>query len=421
MSPLVSRLAAMAAMTGAAAGGLLCAAGAAAAPITQYVTVQPIQVCNDAGTACADVNLNAGFTDKIFEQAGLGVIYLPTVRYNNSTFLTTRVDDLNPTRIDEWRQLIRGPGHGQSPNSTTINAWFIEQLVDANNQAAYAGVSFINANGIIVAENSRTDTFAHELGHNFGLNHGTFGVAAGDQRNLMTGAGRIVPTTVADIAPSGQLLDQLNQQQIDKIRAPLFSVDLINATATSTGAADRFLVRLQGNNPGQSLRRMKVWYPAGDPVVHLLENADALIAAGCPAPAFQASRNVLTDGTQEIVYDFPDGCFFAATNVGFAFLPFDGTGPVDFPDPFSFIFEFDDGTTSQAGFDPLTRTASSQDPDAILGFNGTPDYGPPADTLPEPLGFELHEVAVAEPGALPTMLAGMGLMLLIGLVGRRKV
>ena len=57
----------------------------------------------------------------------------------------------------------------QSSNSTTINAWFIEQLVDANNQVAYAGVSFINANGLIVTENSRTDTFAHELGHNFGL------------------------------------------------------------------------------------------------------------------------------------------------------------------------------------------------------------------------------------------------------------
>ena len=150
------------------------------------------------------------------------------------------------------------------------------------------------------------------------------------------------------MAPGGQLLDQLNQQQIDKIRQPLFSVDLINAVASSPVQGGAFRVQLQGNNPSQSLHRMKVWYPAGDPVVHLLENADALIAAGCPAPAFQWSRNVLADGTQEIVYDFPDGCFFAAANVGFSFIPFDGTAPVDFPDPFTFIFEFDDGTTSQA-------------------------------------------------------------------------
>ena len=222
------------------------------------------------------------------------------------------------------------------------------------------------------------------------------------------------------MAPGGQLLDQLNQQQIDKIRQPLFSVDLINAVASSPVQGGAFRVQLQGNNPSQSLHRMKVWYPAGDPVVHLLENADALIAAGCPAPAFQWSRNVLADGTQEIVYDFPDGCFFAAANVGFSFIPFDGTAPVDFPDPFTFIFEFDDGTTSQAGFDPLTRTASSQDPDAILGFIGTPDYGPPADTLPEPLGFEVHEVTVSEPDTLAAMAAGLGFALLAYPQRRRR-
>jgi Peptidase M66 len=390
-------------------------------PITQYVTVQPIQVCNDTGTDCAAVNLRNDFMQKVYEQAGVGVTFLPTVQYNNSTFMTTRVDDLNPTRIDEWRQLIRGPGHGQSTNSTTINAWFIEHLVDANNQVAYRGVSFINANGIIVTEDAVSDTLAHELGHNFGLNHTTFGVAAGDLKNLMT-AGRTVPTTIADIAPSGQLLDQLNQQQIDKIRQPLFSVDLINAVASSPSQGSSFRVQLQGNNPSQSLRRMKVWYGAGDPVVHLLENADALIAAGCAAPAFQWSRNILADGTQEIVYDFSEGCFFAASSVGFSFLPFDGTGPVDRPDPFSFIFEFDDGTTSQAGFDPLTRTASSQDPDAILGFNGIPDYGPPADTLPEPLGFELHEIvaAVDAPRALTTTVVGLALILLASATARRR-
>ena len=100
----------------------------------------------------------------------------------------------------------------------------------------------------------------------------------------MTGTGRTAPSTIADVAPGGQLLDQLNQQQIDKIRQPLFSVDLINAVASSAVQGGAFRVQLQGNNPSQSLHRMKVWYPAGDPVVHLLENADALIAAGVRRP-----------------------------------------------------------------------------------------------------------------------------------------
>ena len=129
----------LAPFAGAVAAAATWTSSASAVPITQYVTVQPIQVCNDAGTACADVNLRNDFMQKIYEQAGLGVIFLPTVQYNNSMFLTTRVDDLNPTRIDEWRQLIRGPGHGQSSNSTTINAWFIEQFVDANNQVGLCG------------------------------------------------------------------------------------------------------------------------------------------------------------------------------------------------------------------------------------------------------------------------------------------
>ena len=50
--------------------------------------VQPIQVCNDSGKGCADVNLFADITAKILEQARLKVNFLPTNRLNASRFLS---------------------------------------------------------------------------------------------------------------------------------------------------------------------------------------------------------------------------------------------------------------------------------------------------------------------------------------------
>ena len=390
------------------------------APIDRYVTVQPIQVCDNTGTVCAAMPLNEAIADKSFAQAGLDVIVLPTVRYNNSAFTTTAVDDFNPTRIDEWRALLRGPGHGQSSNSTTINAFFVDRIVDPIG-ADLRGVSFINGNGIVVSGSQALgDTFTHELGHNLGLNHLTFGNSPQGPRNLMSdGVTRIKPSTAADVTPDGQQLDQLGQQQIDKIRAPLFSVGMANATATGNGGPgsvfERFLVRMSGGPASEALDRLKVWYPAGTNVASTSENDDALIAAGCPAPCATSTRNILADGTEEWVYEFHDNFFISQANRGFSFLPlaFGPSGAYS-PTPFSFTFEFDSGISSQAGFDAGARTSSSQDPAAIRIFEGIPAYGPPASDLPIPDGYAAHlaseDAEVPEPGTLALLAAGLVLL-----------
>ena len=392
---------------------------ASAVPIDRYVTVQPIQVCDNAGANCAAMPLNESIADKAFGQAGVDVIVLPTVRYNNTNFTTTSVDDFNPTRIDEWRALLRGPGHGQSSNSTTINAFFVGRVVDPTS-ADIRGVSFINGNGIVISgSQALADTFTHELGHNFGLDHLTFGNSPQDPKNLMSDGGtRIKPLSAADVTPDGQQLDQLQQQQINKVRAPLFSVGLANATATGTGGPpvdqfERFLIRMSGGPTNESLNRVKVWYPAGANVASTRENDDALIANGCQAPCVNSTKTILGDGTEQWAYDFRPDAFISQPNLGFSFIPlaFGASGAYS-PTPFSFTFEFDSGVSSQAGFDADTRSASSQDPDAIRFFTGIPAYGPPASELPIPDGYAAHlasedGVQVPQPGTLALLAASL--------------
>ncbi len=309
-------------VTAIVAGAAGWCAPARAVPIDRFVTVQPIQVCDNAGANCAAMPLNEAIADKAFGQAGLDVIVLPTVRYNNSTFTTTTIDDLNPTRIDEWRALLRGPGHGQSSNSTTINAFFVNRIVDSAN-AEIRGVAFINGNGLVIsATQALGDTFAHEFGHNLGLDHSTFGNLPQSPNNLMSaGATRIKPSSAADVAPDGLQLDQLTPQQIAKVRAPLFSVGMANATATGTGSPaagefERFSIRMSGGPTNESLDRVKVWYPAGTNVASTRENDDALIANGCPAPCVTSTKNILGDGTEEWVYAFREDFFISQSNLG---------------------------------------------------------------------------------------------------------
>ncbi|MBW4482482.1 MAG: hypothetical protein KME14_08060 [Tildeniella torsiva UHER 1998/13D] len=188
--------------------------------IDKVVTVQPIQVCSDAGDDCANVNqtLFAAETNKIWAQAGITFNFLNFTQFN-STFFQTNVDDDN---ADDSLTNLFDSGSA-NPDDTVISMWFIKQFDSLDT----FGVAFLNSNRLAIADNvfsfnfgnGRLDTIAHEIGHTFGLDHNTFGTDDDITNNLMTSGGtRLVPDTIGDITPDGANLDQLNQLQIDQAR-----------------------------------------------------------------------------------------------------------------------------------------------------------------------------------------------------------
>jgi hypothetical protein len=277
---------------------MMClACGAArAVPVTGYITVQPIDVCSGAPgttTGCAPIN-SAGqnylsapvgvigsnvsgtnVTRAIWTQIGLDITYMPAVQYPNAGgFLTLAVDPgSNPLTSTLFKTLSDQDAisQGQPPtpapplsqNPTTINMFFLNRLVPITPPGGTLyGFSWIDNNGVAIAANSlsglgaRPDTIAHELGHNFDLDHNTFGagpdasgacnaacaanlMTAGDSRTLSTNAN--VLTNLA----TGKA-DQLNTLQSMHVLDPTGFLNPIpgvsatvspSATASSLGAA----------------------------------------------------------------------------------------------------------------------------------------------------------------------------------------
>jgi hypothetical protein len=216
---------------------------AGAIPIDRTITIQPIDVCSTDGKTCANgeglLAATLGTTSSALAQAGLGVAVLPPVKYDDSAYLTTSFNLGSAT--DQGRQLMRTPGHGQNANPQVLNMFFVPNLIDATGAQTLYGASFINGNGMIIGPNPRPDTIAHEIGHNLGLDHTTFG--AGSPANLMTdGAIRTIPTSPTTVGVSTDLVDSA---QIQQARAPLFSV----GQTQEWMIADRVTPRSAGLNP----------------------------------------------------------------------------------------------------------------------------------------------------------------------------
>lgn len=182
------------------------------------VTVQPIQVCNDAGGDCANsaMNLFLAETDKIWAPADIDIDFLSFMTVNSSAQLNE----------DNFGDL------GLNADPSIVNMWFVEDLSECGGPAdptalfgcgssagrvAITDLVFAFAGGI-----GRLDTIAHELGHVLGLGHFDFG--AGAANNLMTqGSDRTIPTTIDDIFPDGLDLDQLTAAQITEARSSDFA------------------------------------------------------------------------------------------------------------------------------------------------------------------------------------------------------
>ena len=409
--------------------GLAYASLASALPF-QVIAIQPIQVCDDAGGNCAPVNLDPAVLNKIFGQADLGIALVNDVKQlARSNFQVVDVVAANQSQLDEARQLLRGThlaALGLSANSPVLNVFFVNDLreTDLNGEltavgSSAVGFAFINSNGIIIDQAARIDTLAHEIGHNAGLDHGTLGAGGAD--NLMTdGSVRSSPATVADINPTGAMLDKLTGAQVTEARNPLFSVNVAKATATTEdcvlagcdGPRAEFLVR---NEPVQgstdTLSKVTIVYAPGTLGEISNFRPRPLDADGdCGNFLEPIVTSISANGGIVIEIPFTPGCFDPGDALAFV-SEFFGPGGVALV-PLSFRFEFAGGFSSQGGFD---GTGFSTERPTELSFTA-----PPVTTNIVPL---TDIGAVEEPGFVviePSTLSLGGSILLLLVASRHK-
>lgn len=173
---------------------LLLSGAAQALPITHQLIVNPIQVCNNSGTGCANSSLQLyeSVTDKIWSQAGIDIVFLSWKQFDDSASLF----------ISSTSELVK-PGN-QAMGGNVINMWFITQYSGAYGAANSGGRRVAISNSVFSYTHpsdpgiGRRDTIAHELGHILGLPH--FGAA--DPLNLMTtGGSRNAATQLQQVTP----------------------------------------------------------------------------------------------------------------------------------------------------------------------------------------------------------------------------
>jgi PEP-CTERM motif len=196
-----------------ALSALFATAPAQALP-TRQVTLQPWQVCDDAGNNCATTGLFGAFTTKIWAQADIVVNFLSMQTVNSSARLNE----------DDFSDL------GNVGSASIIDLWFVNDLTDCGGPVSGTLFGCGTTGGWFAVTQAvfdysavgRVDTLAHELGHVLGLGHSDFGAGGAD--NLMTaGSTRNIPQVLGDVNPDGLGLDKLTAAQIAEARSSDFT------------------------------------------------------------------------------------------------------------------------------------------------------------------------------------------------------
>ena len=389
---------------------LACAIPIAAASTAQAgpIQVHPIIVCQSGGV-CPGGNpsdpssvysqiLNQSVLDRIFAQTAgtdaAGVSYpgasfvLQSPVTLTSTAFSTVVVDIAGNPLDSAHQLIRGAGHLQAAEPTTLNVFLVDDIKLVSGPTplrSIPGYGLISGNGLVISKSANVDTLAHELGHNLGLGH-VDGKAWDDPNDLMRSAARNAPSTPGDgrIATSIDLLTgTAANDQVAKANQALFTVNLASASVGTRpgdckrGALNCGLSIISNVAPTtESLIGVRLrWLDASAVSSAVIDTpidgvnglgSDVSDRLGCDQTDFSLAPLANPGGVPggELHITFPAGCMSPGieSGVAFGFLgqSDNGNGPgLYFAPPFSVQFDFADGSTSIAGYDETTGASTS--------------------------------------------------------------
>jgi hypothetical protein len=238
-------------MAGWTIASLAGSAYATGVTVTKYAVIQPIDVCatNGASGGCApfntssqspdpstatattpigwvDSSTNINLTREMWLQAGIDVTFLPMLQYNNTTYQSIDVNCSSNCTVlgsNAFHALTTSPGPAAASgclsnclvpiylptyafaNANAIPMFFVNSITPTSPlTGTYFGFGWVNGAGVAVGKLTffpgginpipRFDTMAHEIGHNLGLDHCTFGAGA-----AFAGVSPNCPTTTTPV------------------------------------------------------------------------------------------------------------------------------------------------------------------------------------------------------------------------------
>lgn len=202
---------------------LACVGTALAAD--KVVKIQPIQLAKDDGSGVVQAAYYEAYAQKIWAQAGITLSFLAPRVLNSTAYYNLDYFDYDDLFFDA--------GHQQNSDPLVINAYFCNSITNAS----VYGFALLNDNFLALDVNNilgysatgRVDTFAHELGHTLTLEHwdDAHGGEPGANKHLMASGGiRLIPQTLANVAPDGTALDLLGASEIADARGSQFAQTL---------------------------------------------------------------------------------------------------------------------------------------------------------------------------------------------------
>ena len=243
----------------------------AAMPITERVTVNLIDVANNDGTNAASVFGNVAQQaailnniDLIWAQAGIDIDFKFRAGTYNNTFANFGTTGANSPRPgnDLFTTISNAQAAGGvlDPNPNVLNLFLVNIVPGFSQTSANTanGISILGGNGITAwagpnlvsfaaGQEVIASVFAHEIGHNLGLDHIV------EAENLMQPGG------------SPNLGQRLNAAQIATAIASPFSVVVAVPEPSSTG-----LILVSIGIFGLKMRRRKVYMAYRIGATHLI-------------------------------------------------------------------------------------------------------------------------------------------------------